>query len=155
MDLEITLRKLKSDEPLTYTELCYIAKQTNSKLLKTFDKINGKIKYYYYMITFTIDPAKQDLATIDEAKLYNYVKKQLQRKPLKIVEAYLVQEGGRETAKQLHFHASVKTEQCLKKDRFNYYQKLYGNIDINRSKNDSLEESKDYISKDNTPERVV
>lgn len=104
------------------------------------------------MYTFTKDPQKTKDVT--NKFLYEYIKKQLKRTPLQIIEAHIAQEGD-DKDKHVHWHVAIQTTKPLRKDRFAYYTQKYGNIDPSKSKINSISESLNYISKDSTPVRVV
>lgn len=107
-------------------------------------------KYYYYLVTFTLKPGLADQADSIEA----YIKKQfVDRTSLGVKESYIVRELTKNNMP--HWHVSVKTDRPLKKDRFHYYTKKYGQIDISKNKAQNLEDGKNYISKSNTPEELV
>ncbi len=121
--------------------------------LKQLDKLVGStyIKRYLYLVTFTIDPSKHP--KLDDSKLldiFKYISNQFQRPPLGVTKAQIVQEGNGKT-KHYHFHVAVETSKYLKKDRFHYYIKKYGQIDISKSSHDSFNEILNYISKDSLP----
>lgn len=139
------------EKPSNYqTSLIYHNIHNHNALWDELDiyKKSKQKKYYYYLITFTL---KED--TNDEEKIHQYIKKQLQRKALKIVEAHLAKEYTKKG--RPHWHASVKSEKYLAKDRFNYFVKKYGNIDISKNNSQTLEESINYINKSTTSEQIV
>lgn len=108
------------------------------------------VKKYYYLVTFTIN---RKICVKSDDDIEKYIIKQVKREPLKIQKAYMVREGG--TKKHTHWHVALYTTKSLKKDRFHYYIKTIGNIDISKTNQDSLEEAINYISKENTPRVVV
>lgn len=107
-----------------------------------------ELTLYYYLVTFTLRSDTVSLA--DEAEAY--IVKQFERAPLKIVEAHYVRELTKKGVP--HWHVAVSTSIPLKKDRFNYYMKLYGNIDISKTKAQTLTESMNYISKISLPRAI-
>lgn len=114
-------------------------------------------KRYRYLITFTVNTK---LNTLPYSEVKKYIVKQLNRKPLKIVRAYIVEEGFENPdkskgQKHKHYHVAIESTKFIKKNRFNYYIKKIGNIDVSKTKLDSLEEAINYISKDSTPEIVL
>lgn len=113
--------------------------------LKTMDQ-----KYHYYMVTFTLkDEMKEEY---DSAE--SYISSQFTSRPaLSIVEAHISQEFTKKGVH--HWHVAVKTKKPLCKNRFNYYQKIYGNIDISKTKCQNLQESLNYISKDIIPKQLI
>ena len=106
--------------------------------------------FHTYLVTFTIDPKKVDNPKKQQKEIYKNICKQFERPPLHVSKAQIVTEGDGEK-KHIHFHVAVQTRIPLKKDRFHYYQKKYGLIDISKSKTGSYEEVLNYISKENKP----
>lgn len=125
--------------------LSVFTKQNIMEYLDTLDR-----KYYYYMCTFTLDPViKGDMIL----KAEKYIEDQFTGRPaLRVAEAYIVKEMT--AANREHWHVSVKTEVSLTKDRFNYYTRIYGNVDISKNKSQSLHDGLNYLSKDNPPKRL-
>lgn len=113
-------------------------------LLKAYNPFNKK---YVYLCTFTKKNAEDD-----DDEIEKYIKKQFKRKPLKVVEAYIVKEKTK--ADVSHWHVAVETEKPLKKDRFNYYIKKYGFIDISKNKEQNIDTTINYISKDILPTKI-
>lgn len=155
MNLIQLFKQLQEGEALTMAEARFMSDHTTAELSSAADVANGVTKRHYYLFTFTIDPKKHKLCDDTYDKVQEYIIKQLKRKPLRICEAYLVREGGDEEAKHTHWHASVTSEKPISKDRFNYYNKIYGNIDISKSKLQTNDEALDYISKRYAPSKVV
>lgn len=115
-------------------------------------------KSYYYLVTFTLDKTKEKtIKNLNSegglVEIEKYIISQFQRPPLQVKKAYIVQEETKNG--DPHWHVSVKTGTCLKKDRFNYYQKIYGYVDISKTRHKSMEESLNYISKSNTPTEII
>lgn len=115
------------------------------------DLVNGKVKKYYYMYTFTLDPSKGPHDT-DEVEAY--IIKQFKRKPLQVTDAYIAKEGDG-TGKHIHWHVSFSALKSVDISQFRYYTRKYGNIDPSESRVDSMEESLNYISKEATPARIA
>lgn len=114
-----------------------------TKLCKEKEK-----KEYYYLVTFTV----RDDVDEDEDVIEQYIKKQFLRSPLHVVVADIVKE--RTKRDRPHWHVSTIMHCCLKKDRFQYYQKLYGSIDISKSGHKSYETILNYLSKDGLPQNI-
>lgn len=109
-----------------------------------------KAKKYYYLITFTLRKDMKHLA--DEAE--KYIKKQFtERPPLQIQEAYYVRELTKKGMP--HWHVSVCSTTPIAKNRFQYYNKKYGFIDVSKSKQKTLTNGMEYLSKSATPEKLV
>lgn len=107
-------------------------------------------KSYYYLITWTIN---KNICTKSESDVDAYIRDQHRRAPLQITSAYLCKEYTKKGVP--HWHSSVITKTPLKKDRFNYYRKTIGNIDISKTKHNSNLESLNYISKSTIPEQLI
>lgn len=119
---------------------------------QALEEVEKENRSYRYLITFTLDPKKGDIKCNKYiAKVSAYVVKQLRRKPLGLSNVYFVQEGGDQDNKHIHWHASVTATKPLKKDRFDYYKKLYGNVDISHTKAQTQDEAINYMSKQSTP----
>lgn len=118
------------------------------RLVKDYFK-ERELKKYCYLITFTLREDIQD-SMIDEVE--GYIKKQFLRHPLRVLEAHLVRELTK--TGRPHWHIACRTSRPLKKDRFNYYIKKYGFIDISNSKTQTIDESLNYISKCNAPIQI-
>lgn len=109
-------------------------------------KINQQqqLKHYYYLITFTIKPEQQ---IPDQYQLIeDYIKKQFLRKPLQIIQSHITKEYTKSNIP--HWHVAVETTKSLAKNRFNYYQQKFGNIDISKTLTNSIESSLNYINKE-------
>lgn len=116
---------------------------------------DDEIKKYIYLVTFTLDPEKnKDLPKEElEEVVTNLVEAQATRIPLKIT--YYAYSKEYTKAGQAHWHAVVQTKKPLPKNRFAYYQRSYGNIDISRTKTTTTLEALDYISKDVLPKVLI
>ncbi len=143
----LVCQKICDKNPLDDDDLKIVAHETFHECFKAFLK-NREQKRYRYLITFTLRKPCDDIPAIS-----SYIKSQLKRKPLKIEEAHLVQELTK--AGIPHWHASVITTKPLKKDRFNYYEKLYGHVDISSTLGTNIEETLNYISKDSLPIQII
>ncbi len=124
-----------------------------SKLsLKQLDKLLEPPKLYSYLMTFTLSP--ELVPYYKELKkltpVFKYICKQFRRSPLGVTKAQIVMEGDGKTL-HYHWHVAVQTKIPLKKDRFHYYQRIYGNIDIKGKDYDSYDTILNYISKINSP----
>lgn len=93
----------------------------------------SRVKEYLYMVTFTIDPKKHPV--IDdklEEKIVRLIESQPERKALQCREASMVKElhkSGRP-----HWHLKLLTTKALRSDAFTQFVKVYGNVDISRTK---------------------
>lgn len=100
---------------------------------------------YRYLLTFTLKPESVDKADTAE----EYIKTQTDREALKIVSFAYVKELTKN--KVPHWHAVIETEIPVKRNRFQYYEKLFGHVDISRTKGQTTQEALNYISKDSPP----
>lgn len=116
------------------------------KWLKQKDELS-KQKNYYYLITFTL--VDKDNESSAEA----YIIRQTERSALKLQSYEYVKEYTK--AGMPHWHVSAVTTKPLKKDRFHYYSKKYGSIDLSRSKAQHDFEALNYISKSATPTKLL
>ncbi len=107
-------------------------------------------RYYCYLITFTLTKmySPDALETIKK-----YVISQMKRPALRIKEAHYVQELTKNGIP--HWHFSVKSEKYIAKNRFNYYEKKYGFVDISKSVSNSLDESLNYINKVSPSVKII
>lgn len=148
MNLKQLIKRVIDGQELTLHESNMLHSYSNKEINQTLNQLQGKIKTFLYMITFTLKHEN-----IDPDEVENYIKAQAKRKALKIIQFQLVKElckSGR-----AHFHALVQTTKCLKKDRFNYYIQQYGNIDISTSKTNDPQEIINYLSKQGTIEKII
>jgi len=124
-------------------------KDFHKELQKQIKGINKK--HYFYLCTFTLSvnvcPSVRKVNEIEE-----YIIRQFRRVPLKIVQAYYAKEYTKKNIP--HWHVAVETTKFLSKNSFNYYQKIYGFVDISRSRINSIEESLNYINKDNVSIKI-
>lgn len=108
-----------------------------------------KPKVYRYLITFTIKEPENH----DPDKIEKYIKDQFLRSALQVNEAYMVRELTKKDVP--HWHVACETTKYLPKDRFHYYTQKYGNIDISKTKSQTLKYAINYISKDNEPLKIA
>lgn len=127
--------------------LKYVVDPEFSKQYKKYIKSLER-KKYYYMVTFTIDPNKVPPEMFPSAQLY--IEDQVKRENvLKIEEYEYVVEYTQQGIP--HYHVSIVTTKPLFKNRFQYYTKKYGHVDISRSKQTSTQEALNYMSKVGIP----
>ena len=120
------------------------------EFLLYFQKRNKElepVQTYRYLLTFTVGHKH------DEDEVEAYIIKQLNRKPLRLLQAYLVKEYTKKGI--AHWHCPIESAIPIKKDRFNYYKKLYGNLDLSRTKAQNLEEGINYTSKDSLARKII
>lgn len=130
----------------------------NTRLFhKEFKKYRDS-KRYFYLVTFTLNEKYHKLynKNISEERaveIESYICSQFQREPLQVQQAHIVRE---KTKKGLyHWHVSVETSKYLAKNRFNYYIKTIGFVDISKSKCQTIHESLNYINKSGTSKQIV
>ncbi len=101
-------------------------------------------------MTFTLKKGVE----LPEKDIEKYIISQFTERPaLCVKEAHIVKEYTK--ANVPHWHIAVKTTKFLAKNRFNYYEKKFGMIDISKSTNKSLQESINYINKDILSTKIV
>ena len=149
MDYYVKLFQRIEKGQATLDDINILSSLRLSTINAVYDAIN---KNYMYLVTFTVDKKKVKKPNYDSIE--KYIKKQFQRSPLKVTKAQIVREGNGKD-KHIHWHVAVQTAIPLKKDRFHYYIRKYGNIDISKSKTNSYEELQNYISKENTPQDIL
>lgn len=123
----------------------------NSNIKQYLKEQDIKNHLYRYMITFTL---KEKLLPLEIYKAVKFIKAQFQDRPaLQIKEAVMVQELTKNGIE--HWHVVCSSKKSISKDRFNYFQKIYGNIDIKKNVHNNLWDGLNYISKTSTPETLV
>lgn len=128
----------------------------SSQFLAYFKRTNNDDKVYRYLVTFTLKDSEYAKCVADisyEDVIEKYIRKQLLRAPLQVVESHLVKEYGVKS-KRTHWHCSMSTSIYLKHDRFDYYEKKYGKVDISKTEAQTLEHGLKYISKDSLPTKL-
>lgn len=120
----------------------------SERIVQYAQQLARENKKYRYLITFTL---KED--GMNEEEVQAYIEKQMLREPLKIEEFHISKEYTK--SGRAHFHCAVQTAKPLKKDRFHYYQKKYGFVDISRTKAQTLDEALNYINKDSESKQVL
>lgn len=121
----------------------------NRKLIYKMWKGKKVKELFRYLITFTLKP--QSIILSDKAE--EFVRTQALRKGLNIVSFHYVKELTKNGVP--HFHAVVESRTCIKHSRFIGYEKLYGKVDISQTRDKSIHEAINYISKDATPIKIV
>lgn len=106
-------------------------------------------KTYLYLVTFTLKP--ECVAQADQIEVY--IKKQFTSRPtLQIVTAHIARELTKSGVP--HWHVQVESSTPLSKDRFDYYRKIYGHVDISRTKAKTPQKTLEYISKETHVEHL-
>lgn len=152
MDITKTYFKMLRDGTPSDQTIAYYLKHTKAITdnARQFFKETEK-PAYFYLVTFTLKPS---ISSSDYDNIEAYIRKQFVDRPsLGVKEAHLVRELTKLNIP--HWHVSVQTDRPLKKDRFHYYTKLYGQIDISKNKAQNLQDGLNYISKSNTPEKLA
>lgn len=116
------------------------------------DAINYKPKKdYLYMLTFTIDPKKvaslNDIGTQDKIELY--ISKLLSRC---CREVRLVKEHADTNC---HWHASIICDKYFDHKNISYYKRVYGLVDVSRTRSNSIEKTLKYMEKENEPTKII
>lgn len=143
----------KERELLTPEQLRFFCDPDFCKILKK--KIIDKDRSYRYLITFTLSPKlNTDLDPKDLEKVVEeLVVSTAKREALGITYFAFAKEYTKKGV--AHWHVAIETTKCLKKNRFQYYTKTYGNVDISKTKGTTLIEALNYISKDTVPTVLV
>ncbi len=109
-----------------------------------------KLKRYFYMITFTLNDENKDQ---DEKKIQKYIMSRVKRSALHVLKAHIVNE---KTSKGTpHWHVAVESSKYISKDRFKYYTKQYGFVDISKNHSQNYETIMKYISKESKPIQFI
>lgn len=102
------------------------------------------------MLTFTLKP--EAVSKAKEAE--KWIIKQAERKQtLGIKNMHMVQELTEKGVP--HWHVVIETSKPMKADRFHYYRKIYGFVDVSRTKAQTTQEALNYISKHNEPVQLL
>ena len=123
-------------------------KKWNTKTEKPKDDL------YRYMITFTVKDKELPETEEEKQNLEQYIIKQFKRKALKIEEAWIAREYGKENGR-IHWHVAVSAHKYIANDRFDYYRKKYGICQIDKNYSQTLKYSKLYISKEIEPTKII
>lgn len=118
------------------------------KLMKLRDRDERR---YYYLLTFTLNPKLEVDETEDEIE--KYIITRVKRKALKIVKAHIVKEYTKKGV--AHWHVATKSKRYISKDRFKYFEKKYGFIDISKNHSQNYNFMMDYITKSNIPKEII
>lgn len=121
----------------------------NGHLNKYLRTVAQQDKIYRYLITFTLKPEAVHQAEEAEA----FVREQSKRVALKWLSFTYVKELTKQGAP--HFHCAVETTQALKKNRFEYYAKKFGFVDISKTRGQTIQEALTYISKEGQPIKLI
>lgn len=113
------------------------------------DSLDVKKKTYFYLVTFTMKP--ECVAQADQIEAY--IKKQFTSRPsLQIVTAHIARELTK--AGIPHWHVQVESSTPLSKDRFDYYRKIYGHVDVSKTRSQNPQKTLEYISKETHVEHL-
>jgi len=139
---------------LNKQQLKYFTDETFLKMLRKRIIATSK-KTYNYLVTFTLNPAfNTDIESSELEDIVTvFIEKQAERKPLALTYFAYVKEYTK--AGNAHWHAVVTTTKPLAKNRFQYYTKTYGNIDISKTKVTTTQEALNYISKEAVPKVLI
>lgn len=108
--------------------------------VKTIKKQSVKPKYAYF-ITFTLKPdAKEE----DAIALINNIP--LRKDALGIISMDIVKEHTQNGV--AHWHSYITSTKPIKKDRFNYYIRKCGNIDVKKARTADKQEIENYMLKE-------
>lgn len=116
----------------------YLKAEFDYSMAQYKNKVGGK---YAYFITFTLKPSA------DEEHAQKLIDDTINRQEaLGLLEMRYVKEHTK--AGQAHWHCYVRSTKPIKKDRFNYYIKKCGNIDIKSAKSKDAREIENYMLKE-------
>lgn len=133
---------------ITAKEFSILIKRIKAK----YARMDQKRKAYF--ITFTINPEWWHLNDETYDLIESYIIKQLKRKPLKLENVHLVREGGDAVDKHVHWHACFETTKNFKISSMSYYKKHYGNVYSDRSRCGNIEESLNYMNKQEKTRKI-
>lgn len=139
---------------LNKEQLKYFTDETFLKLLRKRILKDAK-KAHRYLITFTINPSLNTDINAEELEdiIEQFVEAQAERSALGIT--YFAYSKEYTKAGRAHWHCVVVTTKPLPKNRFQYYTKTYGHVDISKTKVTTTLEALDYISKDVAPKVLI
>lgn len=151
--------KVKKDEPIGDTsKIEQLIRRTNNfskyykEILKEYENNN---KTYTYMLTFTIDPKKQN---VNCTKLHNKLEEYIinlatKRKPQR---SDIVKEGTDEDHKHTHWHLGLEMKKFIDfSNVLKNYRKQNGNVDISRSWSNDYNNVLKYINKSQPSTQIV
>lgn len=121
-------------------------------LFKQWCKKKDPPKKYIYLVTFTLRPEHHEDEIIHKLA-QSHIEGIAKRDALLLTYFSFVKEHTK--AGVPHWHAVIVSENPIKKNRFQYYEKLYGNIDISRTKGQTTQPAIDYISKEGIPTILI
>lgn len=147
---QMTSEPLNQSEYFSMLITKYGSNEVHNSFKKYYKQKEIQNRKYIYMLTFTVSETLHKKISEELAdEIEEYLRAIEKRKSvLKIIKFSLVREyhkNGRP-----HWHALIETLKCLKKDRFNYYIKKYGFIDISRNKAQTDTEIINYLHKSGT-----
>ncbi len=121
-----------------------------SKYMKHYvEEYEDENKTYTYMLTFQIDPKKQN---VKDSKLHDIIEGYIidfaeRRNPLK---SDIVKEGGDEDHKHIHWHLGLELKKHIDFSNFlKHYRKKFGYVDISKSWSNVYNNILLYINKSN------
>ncbi len=116
--------------------------------MKRYCKLMDSIsKRYFYLMTFTLRDYKPDIH--DHTIIQRYIISRLQRSALQIVKSSLVMELTKKGVP--HWHVAVISKKFISKDRFKYYTKKFGFVDISKNHSQNWDTMYKYIKKETEP----
>lgn len=120
------------------------------KEMLTRKKEQKDVKRYIYLVTFTLRP---EITEEQYPRWRQYVKDALANpkfKPLTIDVSEELHKNGRP-----HIHGVCEFGVPMKKHKFNYHIKKFGNVDCERTKCGNPTNALEYICKSVTPDTVI
>ena len=114
------------------------------------DSLDVPKKSYLYLVTFTLKP--ECVPQADQIEVY--IKKQFTHRPaLQIVTAHIARELTK--AGVPHWHVQVEASTPLCKDRFDYYTRMYGFVDVSKTRSQNPQKALEYISKETNVDHLA
>lgn len=115
-----------------------------------------RFPYYYYMITFTLDPSKPGFGTDPYYdKVEKYIRKLIQNKGWEPLYIAIVREGGDEDHKHTHWHVCFVSHCWFDSKNIAYYKKLYGSVDISTTHSQNIFNTIKYMNKQRQPDILL
>jgi len=157
--MEHIVKRFLLEEDILEKQTIYLNEIYKENLHKEFDLEIKRIlnlrdhknKRYYYLITFTIKD--YDKIDVMDSIIEKYIISRLRRTALQVEKAHIVKELTQN--KVPHWHAAVKSKKYISKDRFKYYIKQYGNIDISKNHSQNYKTMLKYITKSNIAKQII
>lgn len=122
------------------------------KWLKKHEK---ESKRYRYFLTFTLDRKKQRFSRTEDfyTEVQTYVENLAFSAQFEALSWVVVREHHKDGTP--HWHVSVESKRCIKKSFFRYYERIFGLINISKSRENGVEFAINYMQKENDPVSIL